>query len=523
VTLPRSAIFRRSSFRASGSGSNFSPYTQYFEMSHPDLRDWLLRDRSAPGSRADVSDLQSIIHHELAHWIQNHGTSIPTLLSALRAQQLDLFLLGPRLLGAPAIGALIARRFGGRKNSMLKLGQSGLARDVLAKANPNWAHFRAHWWDLHLTQKVFESPEALLPLDSSISQSLRKTFAGLVQAPQPRDLRSSGTAVSSHEEHTIRRLLSNDVTLRTLLEGFASANQLVYYTLVKEVDKSPWVQSRISSTIRSVAETDYGKAIRRFAERCPEIKKDMLRGFLTFCAIVDLSLHPSFDAICERSQGGGRLDDVFADVYPASRFEKLCAAAKGMTPIRLDSSDAQILALQQDLLHRSGLKCAALLELRMPRIDSLTSLEFKASTLSTYTIGDVEAYLQRACAAARREHPSLFILPSAQYIYRRPWLSELIRDDSLGSVVRPPLWSDRKHHVYFGLSHSASHCLIFWSIFATVAHDLLCGHGRLDLSMYPEDVIHSGIAEDAIGAAFHHYGFDWAVREVDSLATYQSR
>ena len=56
-----------------------------------------------------------------------------------------------------------------------------------------------------------------------------------------------------------------------------------------------------SERSEAISETPYGRAIREFAGRCPNVKQDMIRGMLTLCAIIDLALNPLLDDIRARS------------------------------------------------------------------------------------------------------------------------------------------------------------------------------------------------------------------------------
>jgi len=224
------------------------------------------------------------------------------------------------------------------------------------------------------------------------------------------------------------------------------------------------------------------------------------------CAVIDLALNPAQDDIGSLGAEEGRIDKLFELVYPPSRFDKLSAVA-GKFSVPLDADDDTIRELQAKLLRASGLRAAPSFDARKATITSLVDLQYSTDVLRSATIGDVEAFLQRASFVVRERHPSLFVLPSSQYLFARYWIQEIKRDPVLAPVVLPPLWTDRKRHIYFGLSHGASHCLIFWSVAASTAYEVFCGKGRIDLSMFPQDVVASGIAEDAVATIFRHYGF----------------
>ena len=505
MTLLRSALIDRHALRAADSCGSYSPYTQYFELDHPDISEWLGRQNIAAASRSPVTDVESIIHHELSHWIQAHGTSVNAMLSAFRSAQLKAFMESPGFLGKEAIEGLFARRFGPGKRTMMRIGATGLGQDPLAESFPDWRAWRERWWHLQLAQRIFESPGAVLPVKQNLAHALRESLSSLGQR-QPA-LGSAKTPHDAEDDATLRRLLRTDTDLTILLEGFASANQLIYYGLAKKVEDSPWLHDRIDSTIRSIAETAYGKAIRQFVARSPDAKADIARGMLIVCAIIDLALNPPLDELIGIVRDGGPLTPALIAVFPANRFEKLCEAATGMSSIRLDADDETIRAFQYELLERARLSRATDFAVTPERVKSMGDLQYDKQTQGTLSLGDAEAFWQRCAFAVREEHPSLFVLPSAQYLYGRAWLRPG-RDEKLAATVQPPLWSDKQHHIYFGLTHAASHCLIFWSIVASIAHDIIWGRGRIDLSMYPEEVVHSGIADNAMKSVFHHFGFE---------------
>lgn len=70
----------------------------------------------------------------------------------------------------------------------------------------------------------------------------------------------------------------------------------------------------------------------------------------------------------------------------------------------------------------------------------------------------------------------------------------------------PPMMTDSLRHVYFGLSHQAIHCLLFRSVAANAAHSLVSDDGILSLSDFPDEVLDSSIAKNAIGCVMQHLG-----------------
>lgn len=133
-----------------------------------------------------------------------------------------------------------------------------------------------------------------------------------------------------------------------------------------------------------------------------------------------------------------------------------------------------------------------------------------------HALADVEAFWQQQAFAVRRRYPALFVLPPAQYLHGRDWVRELLRNDLSRPVLLPPMMTDSHHHVYFGLPHAASHCLLFWSVAANTAHSLLAGKGLLELAHFPGEVLDSGITEDAVGCVMRHLGVPTgAMRFVD--------
>jgi hypothetical protein len=515
VTVPNAAILSRRGLRSSSEEGEYSPYTQYFTLDGSGFGEWIA-DRSGGKRQVELGfGAESIIHHELAHWIQSHGTSIGALLSSLRGLQSDLLFRGARQLSPRLWNSLFARRFGDEGLPFIQVDKNALVEDPLARAEEAFVAFRGVWWALQVAQRVFENPRIFRRSRLSLAQELRHALS-LVYATRSRavpDALFGGTvagAASAEEEGAIREQLFRTVSVRCLLEGFASANQLLYYRLYRSIEEPDWLKQRIQLTIQSLAATDYGLALRSFTDLCPAAKEDMSAGMASFCVLVDLALNPALDAALEQNAGGGELTRLFADIYPGARFERLCRAAGECSLMPMGADRDVLLQSQEDVLRRAGLSVAGgfVGRAEQPRLKSINELSYQAATLGAFTLADVEAFWQSRAGVGRERYPAMFVLPSVQYLYGRGWVRELSNDSELNFLVRPPLWSDRKRHIYFGLAHGPSHCLIFWSIVATIAYDVVCGRGRIDLSAYPEDTQHSGICEDALGAVFRHFGIE---------------
>ncbi|HEX5752989.1 MAG TPA: hypothetical protein VFZ09_42690 [Archangium sp.] len=515
MTVPRAAILSRRSLRSSSDEGEYSPYTQYFTLNGPGFEEWV-EDRSGGRRQVELSfGAQSILHHELAHWIQSHGTSIGALLSSLRGLQADLLFRSAKRLSPQLWHFLIYRRFGKDDLPFIPVDKNGMVDDPLARTDEAFAAFRSVWWALQVTQRVFDDPSAFKKKHLPLAQELRHALS-LLWSTRSRAVPDAlfGSAIagasSAEEECAIRELLFRTVSVRCLLEGFASVNQFLYYRLYRSIDDPDWLKQRVQLTIQSLSETQYGLALRSFTDLCPAAKASMSDGMASFCVLVDLALNPALDSALAELVGGGELTRCLSDIYPGARFERLCRAAGECSFISMNADWDVVLQYQEDLLKRAGLSVAegAVGRSEQPRLKSINALSYKAETLGGFTLADVEAFWQSRATIGRKRYPTLFVLPSVQYLYGRDWLRELSNDSELNFLVQPPLWSDRKRHIYFGLEHSPSHCLIFWSIVATIAYDVICGTGRIDLSDYPEDTQHSGIAQDALGAVFRHLGLE---------------
>lgn len=317
----------------------------------------------------------------------------------------------------------------------------------------------------------------------------------------------------------MRDVLRSPLGTQDLIEGFASVNQLVYYVLAKQVDRGEWLQRNIDTTVASLSETTYGKALRRYIELFPQARQDLHRNLANFCLVVDLAMNPCLEDARDHCLAGADVNAVFEETYPPTRFERLCAALGDQDLIRLDADGAQIRDAQRRLLKRAGLKAAETIALRAPLDQAPHALEYKSDVLARYSLADVESFWQRQAFEVRKLQPGLFVLPPAQYLLGREWVRDLLRNDWSRPVLLPPMMTDSQRHVYFGLGHGASHCLLFWSIAANAAHSLLVDSGEIALPHFPAEALASGIAEDAVGSVFRHLGIRTdAMRFIDTKA-----
>lgn len=496
-------LLSRRPWRLSDGGGHYSPYSQYMQISHADLLSWLTKPEG--WTPTEVSDLESIIHHEIAHWIQAHGTSTGALLSAWRGLQWDCFIHMPKRLDIATIAALLQRRFTGKKLPIIRVGKTGLIKDNFESNRPEFRAWRSQWWTLQIAQGVLENPFGALQARDGIATALRRSL--LMATGTDYEIAMKYPQATHSEERAIRSLLSKQsIELHELHEGFASVNQLIYYTLASQICNSSWVQQRQASVINSISKTAYGKALRHYVGRYPAAKQDLQRNLMTFCLVVDLALNPSLQHVLEILHSGAGVQEAFKELYPPVRFERLCGILGDEPLVPFNASDEEISACQQFLIQRSGLKAATTIELRRPLDSSLHTFEYKSENLMRHALADVDATIQQQTYAVRCQHPSLFVLPSAQYLFNRQWLRDVQSDDLWRQVVLPPMWTDGNRHVYFGLPHAASHCMLFWSVATNAAHDIISGRGKLDLSHFPDEVLDSSIAEDAIGCVFRHLG-----------------
>lgn len=513
MTIPKSDLLRRKPLKSASDGS-YSPYTQYFEFDHPIFAEWVQKSKNLKDEKlSPLYEIESVIQHELAHWIQSHGTSTGVFQSILRGGQLDLFLLVPDRFGQAFLDLLVPRRVGADNLPFIRTKGSNLIADPLESQSGEFAVYRQQWFDLQLTQQLFHQPKKLFKSKHSLSTAIRYSLdlANLYKEPKLKNedfYVYPNYADFEDDENFIRNELAGKLDVVALFEGFATANQCLYYTLYQLINKSAWLENRLALTIKSISESNYGNAFRYFVGVCPAAKDDIIKGLVVFCAIADLSLHPKLEKLDTDYLSCNTIGSFFTDIYPPSRFIRLCEAANKAPLISLNSNHETILQYQRDLLSRAGIEVSEKFLARHLRLESIDSLVFNAETLKNYTVTDVETYWQKASVKTRDLYPALYVLPSPQYIYGRQWLSDLRSDQQLKNVLQPPLWSDKKKHIYFGIAENPSHCLIFWSVAASVIFDVTCGTRVIDLSMFPEDVLASGIAEDALGAVFRHLGFE---------------
>ncbi|GJH17243.1 hypothetical protein CBA19CS22_11895 [Caballeronia novacaledonica] len=503
-----SPLVARVSLRSAAGDGFYSPHSQYLGFNKERIRPWAQNAKDGLQDQpSDVREVESVIQHELAHWIQGHGTSIGAFLARLRGRQLDLFKRFPRAAGAELIQQLFSRRFASVSAlPLIRTSKSVLAEEPEYSRQEVFLGFRSQWWNLQLGQSVFEQPDEVVKTRLRTGEALRVAFS---DSPVD-EWRQSVPISSDDEEATLRKIMSQKIKTNDLLEGFASANQLLYYGLYQKIYQGDWLQQRISQTIQSISTTHYGAGIRHLASVSSSAKRDMIRGMAVFCAIADLSLHPSFEEIHDAASSGGPIANAFERVYPPSRFVVLCEAADGLPQLSVNAKHEEIGEFQAEVLRRAGMTIANEQFQACDGLPSVHDLTYKGEILAKYTLADVERTWQNNAMELRKSLPALFVLPSPQYLLDRGWLTELRNDRDRSSIVLPPLWSDEEKHIYFHLNHAASHCLIFWSLVANITHSILCGHKRVDLSAFPEDVQESGIMDDARSAIFRHCGFDTA-------------
>lgn len=503
-----SPLVARASLRSATGDGFYSPHSQYLGFEKEKIGPWVqhvkggLKDQP-PG----VKEVESVIQHELAHWIQGHGTSIGAFLSTLRGRQLDLFKRFPRAAGAELIQRLFSRRFApDAALPLIRTSKSVLANEPEYERHEVFLGFRSQWWSLQLAQSVFEQPAEIVKKRLRVGEALRVAFAD--SAVDEWGLSSLNS--SDAEEAKLQGVLSQRIKTNDLLEGFASANQLLYYCLHQKIERGEWLKQRIKKTIQSISTTHYGTGIRHLASVSSSAKGDIISGMAVFCAIADLSLHPSFEEIHNAAAHGWPIADAFERVYPPSRFVALCEAAAGLPQLSVRATHDEIECFQSEVIRRAGMTIANEQPKDCNGLPSMHHLTYKGEVLAKYTLADVERAWQNNAMELRKTLPALFVLPSPQYLLDRDWLTEVRKDRDESSIVLPPLWSDKEKHIYFHLNQSSSHCLIFWSLVANITHSVLCGHEHVDLSGFPEDVQESGIMEDARSAIFRHCGFDTA-------------